>query len=317
MFCVDVLLPFHAKIGSIPRKIRTRAMGLWLFAGCWSRWALTCGVVPRGQVAQLGGTKAEAEALVTATLWERTADGYKFHDWPDWQESLEEVEVRRERERLKKAAWRKRRAAKLSTVDGDQLSTDNVVDMSTKTVHQKGGQVPWTLARGRGSHSHSHSQRESEFVAAAPITAKLKRGTTESGGGDFFEPAQTESETRATDLTQALLDVLREQIHVPEGKATERALRRLQGWLTLNHPRSSLEAAERLVAAFSRDEWASTNGFPIADLAKRPERYFPAPDRVAALKDAAGKALASQDVEGWRRIQAEIRTLQGDNHGTR
>ena len=53
-----------------------RALGLWVRAGSYSARLLTEGFVPTAQVARLGGSRTDAQALVTAGLWEAVSGGY-------------------------------------------------------------------------------------------------------------------------------------------------------------------------------------------------------------------------------------------------
>ncbi len=65
-------------------KVGLRAMGLWVAAGSWCADQLTDGHIPAAVLPLLGGTRADAKALVDAGLWEtRGQDGWAFHDWSD------------------------------------------------------------------------------------------------------------------------------------------------------------------------------------------------------------------------------------------
>lgn len=331
MFGVDDRLPFHRKLAIIPKRMKTRCMGLWLLSGCWAKGSLSGGFVPRGQIEILGGTKAEAEWLVTATFWECVEGGYQFHDWADWQETIEELEHKRERERVKKAAWRKRRAVQnvhSGHNGGPGLVSTGVSTIVSTTMSPACPRPVHRQSRGRARDPipSPDPDQNSDHVAAALITANLPRETAESGGGGFsdLESDQTESGPESGPLTAELLDVLRERIPVPDGMATERAVRRLEGWLTLNHPGSQARVLESLVGAFSRDEWACANGWPLADLAKRPERYLNGKALLDAKQSEAHAALVAGDLDKWRSVQAEIQAIKasviranGGGHGPR
>ncbi|MCL2453755.1 MAG: hypothetical protein FWD18_00405 [Micrococcales bacterium] len=71
------------------------AKALWVTALSWSMQQGTDGAVPPGALRALDGTKAEAERLVAAGLWERTEDGYRFHAWDRYQTSTAELEAAR------------------------------------------------------------------------------------------------------------------------------------------------------------------------------------------------------------------------------
>lgn len=79
-FRVHHSFAFHPKVLAAGNA----AIGLWVRAGAWSTRKETNGIIPVTTVAQLG-TRHQAEQLVAAGLWHRDSDGYRFHDWPDWQ----------------------------------------------------------------------------------------------------------------------------------------------------------------------------------------------------------------------------------------
>lgn len=111
-FKVDDTLHSHPKI----RQAGLPAAGLWVAAGAYSAAYNLAGFVPAHYVAGWGsqGVKA-AKALVDAGLWEVAADeGWRFHDWEDYQLSAEEIERERElarmRQRRRRDALRESRA---------------------------------------------------------------------------------------------------------------------------------------------------------------------------------------------------------------
>lgn len=103
-FKVDDKMGSHPKVLTIPRKQRPQVMGLWLLGGIWCAGQLTNGALPRYMLAELGGSPLLAETLVLVGLWEKTEDGYQYHDWADYQPTREQVENDRAaaRERMSK-----------------------------------------------------------------------------------------------------------------------------------------------------------------------------------------------------------------------
>lgn len=92
---------------SHPKVLATEpaALGLWVVAGSWSNASRTEGFVPDHVLPRLLPGSAElARALVTAGLWSRVKGGYMFHDWTDWNLSVEQIDHKR-----KQAAERQRR----------------------------------------------------------------------------------------------------------------------------------------------------------------------------------------------------------------
>jgi hypothetical protein len=92
-FKVDDQFATHPKVVSVPLA----ATGLWVRAGSWSSQHLTDGYVPRSALPLLGARASHAVALVKAGLWVEELDGWRFHDWPDYQPSAEETRRARDR----------------------------------------------------------------------------------------------------------------------------------------------------------------------------------------------------------------------------
>lgn len=102
------------------------ALALWLRAGVYCAKHLTDGVITPTQMQRACyGTEDAAGELVLSGLWDKTPEGYEFHDWRDYQPTREKVEQQREswRERQSKS---RRDVTRDSTRDsqGDSLSPD-------------------------------------------------------------------------------------------------------------------------------------------------------------------------------------------------
>ncbi|WP_375483278.1 hypothetical protein [uncultured Jatrophihabitans sp.] len=124
MFRVDDGFYDSLKVKSIPRgAARKGAIALWTFAGSWSDKHSQDGLIPAGQVEELGGTRKEADWLLTSELWHdenhpcpRDPDDekkpcppvprgyYLFHDYGDWNDLKIDKDKRRAatRERMRK-----------------------------------------------------------------------------------------------------------------------------------------------------------------------------------------------------------------------
>lgn len=72
-------------------------MGLHSWAQSYCMDWLTDGFVPAGALPNLPRQKQALKALLDAGLFERAPNGYRIHDWHDWQYSREELEQRRKR----------------------------------------------------------------------------------------------------------------------------------------------------------------------------------------------------------------------------
>ena len=70
----------HPKVIGLPLA----ASGLWVRALSWS-CAQRLDLVPETFVRMVGGTTEDAAALVDAGLWIATDDGYRIHNWTEYQ----------------------------------------------------------------------------------------------------------------------------------------------------------------------------------------------------------------------------------------
>lgn len=109
-FRVDDSLALHPKV----LAAGNRAMGLWVRAGSWCAQQLTDGLVPRPLLTTLGGTPADARALVEAGLWVVDGTGWRFHDWETYQPSRSDVESKRADARERMRSVRERRSREQS-----------------------------------------------------------------------------------------------------------------------------------------------------------------------------------------------------------
>jgi hypothetical protein len=98
-FKVDDGFPSHPKVLAIPKAKRARVLGVWLMCGTWSARHLTDGFIPATVLAELGGTRADAQLLVDAKshpggpgLWTAVDGGWQFHDWSPIQPTRAEIE---------------------------------------------------------------------------------------------------------------------------------------------------------------------------------------------------------------------------------
>lgn len=103
-FRVDDNLPLHPKVV----EAGNAAMGLWVRAGAWSAANLTDGFVPT-RVALRLGSRSLCQKLVDAGLFEKTKNGWNFHDWCEKNFTKNQVEANREQTRQRVANHRKRR----------------------------------------------------------------------------------------------------------------------------------------------------------------------------------------------------------------
>jgi hypothetical protein len=102
---IDDGLYDHPKLDDLGRY-RLACIGLWTLSISWSNRFLTDGHIPADRLKRLGGTLALADRLVMAGLWDKVADGYRIHDFLEFNSSRQEVEdvrtAARERMRRKR-----------------------------------------------------------------------------------------------------------------------------------------------------------------------------------------------------------------------
>ena len=127
-FKVDDSFYDHPKVFDAPDC----AVALWTRAGTWSARNLTDGFVPAGMPARLCDDPDTAvKELVRRGLWSRVKDGFRFHDWSEYQPSRESVE----RERLAAAERQRRRRAQQK----GQVKGGSVTPLSRRDTTVTGG----------------------------------------------------------------------------------------------------------------------------------------------------------------------------------
>ena len=84
----------HPKLDDLGRH-RLPCVGLYVLALSYSNRHLTDGFIPSGMVRKLGGTRVLAEHLVRVGLWDLVIDGYRIHDFLDYNDSSAAVRRRR------------------------------------------------------------------------------------------------------------------------------------------------------------------------------------------------------------------------------
>lgn len=100
------------------------AFGVYCRCGAWSARNSQDGFVP-AEVALGMGSPELAQRLVDAGLWEAVDGGFRAVHFLERNESAEQKRNRLEKEAKRKAAWRAKQKAKLSTPDktGDRRRT--------------------------------------------------------------------------------------------------------------------------------------------------------------------------------------------------
>lgn len=130
-FKVDDRFVNHPKWMALDDDDKLACIGLWTALGAWSAGYLTDGRVPDRVVAGWRDGIRLAALLVDAGLLSRTANGYQFHDWRDWQPTKAEVLAERERWRVNQEKSRRKRG---TVTDDTPVSLRGVTGESTGPV---------------------------------------------------------------------------------------------------------------------------------------------------------------------------------------
>ena len=105
-FKVDDSFFDHPKVLAIPERTRDRVLMKWWRAGCWSAKHLTDGVIEAHIARQLRISHATCAQLVAVGLWEVCENGWKFHDWDDYQPTRDQVMAKRAATKERVSKWR-------------------------------------------------------------------------------------------------------------------------------------------------------------------------------------------------------------------
>ncbi len=102
-------VPFGAK----HYPLSDGAFRLWVAGLCWSKENLTDGFIPEVMIPVLhrDGATLAAELLTSfvpgkCPLWEPVSGGFQMHDYDDWQDMKDDIQVRRTRWKELKARQR-------------------------------------------------------------------------------------------------------------------------------------------------------------------------------------------------------------------
>lgn len=82
------------------------ARALWVTAGSWAGKQEDCGKVPRHVLAFLGGRPRDATELVANGLWEVDEEGWRFHDWFEYQPTPDQIQAKRDAAAERQRRWR-------------------------------------------------------------------------------------------------------------------------------------------------------------------------------------------------------------------
>jgi len=98
---VDAQMMNHPKIARLRQRRADRLIVTHLAAMMWSGHHGTGGHVPEYALPMVQATRKDANALVEAGLWDPDleGDGWRIHDWDDYNPSRQAIESMRARQR--------------------------------------------------------------------------------------------------------------------------------------------------------------------------------------------------------------------------
>jgi len=137
------------QIAHHPKILKCSSSACWVYVTCisYAQRMLTDGHLTRASVPLLSHVRRPQKCiaeLVAAGLLEKTRDGYKIHDYLDFNESAESVKLRRERDRRRKASER-----------------------NPQGVHAESNRSPQGPSRARASHPIPSSKEQKISAVAA------------------------------------------------------------------------------------------------------------------------------------------------------
>ncbi|MFC0673534.1 hypothetical protein [Brachybacterium hainanense] len=189
-FKADDQLPFHPKVLAAGNA----AMGLWIRAGTWSSSQLTDGFIPSA-IANAMANECDADALVDAGLWDRVeGQGYRFHDWSDFQPSAEQEREKREK---RKRAGQKGAAARWGS-NPDSKSHSKPHDTTDDASHGKADGKTMPRSRPRSHVSPTETRPDVEQVCE--LLADLCQQTASNGRRPTITKAWRDEARRLIDL---------------------------------------------------------------------------------------------------------------------
>lgn len=140
---LDDSMPEHPKM----EALSDRAFRLHVSALCYCNRLLTDGEIPASTAHRMvGNGKRYAAELVAAGIWDAVDDGFKIHDYEDYQPSRETVLRERAKTAERVSRWRARNAV-TNTVSNGHVTPSPVPDPVPAQNSPKEGQSIASLVR--------------------------------------------------------------------------------------------------------------------------------------------------------------------------
>jgi len=263
-FRIDDGFPEHPKLEVLESQPRLymAAITVWTVMGADCARRLTDGFVSLTRLEKvlhrLGkDAKQGAQALVTCGLWEHDGDGWRYHDWADYQPKKTDVDAARRHKAARQKRWRDAHVD-ASTRPSVDASRDGTVEGAHARVSRPSPSQPVPTVRERArAPAVLDRQAESERVVRQEFAQR-------------FEAAEGSLWTRAGDPSVAVL----------------------AAWLC-SLPGEVDANLARTLDTFFDDPWCRSQHFPIAHLARDAHKYFEPREAPSQVKNGPQHELAA------------------------
>lgn len=299
-FRVDDSFSDHPKVVFLLEKRGgLRAIGLWTLAGSWTAKQERDGYVPSMMIRRLGATLSEAEALVAVGLWETVEGGYLFQGWEERNPLKTTLEDRRNGTKERVRAHRERERNALQAA-----------------LPKKCNALP--------KRDDTHS-----LPRPFPDPSQTLPGEDQNAGAGGDSPDETKTEPPATapdsrfaEMKTAIRKEFAVRFERAEGslwtQAGDPGVDLFVAWaLSMPEP---MPAAQRAMGTFFADPYCRERHYPVAHLAKYPQRYHEprqgpeggrdAPETVQSLLTAAKAAVLRGDFDAADKFTARRLELE-------
>lgn len=287
-FKVDDRLWSHPKWMMLPIE----AKALWVSAGSYCAMHETDGEISCQTLAIVLPNSRQtraANALVEAGLWERTKDGYKFHNWNEYQPTRADIVAKREREKERKRRYRKGSKGRYTTAGG--TGSEDVPELSRRdTLGTDAG-----TTGGTTGGSPSSPTRPDPTIYIPPIVPLPGDGVPEPATGAALavvHDTTTDSNDGEDYPTWEKLPTRGKSRHYPADF--------LEWHQAYPHEREAHDKKAQYRA------WrAATRRDTVANILDGTRRYAADPNRVPTYTPAAARWLRK---DGWRESALPSRT---------
>lgn len=294
------------EVKSIPKRIRTAAVGVWSLAGNYSASKLQDGYVDAETLKNLGCSDVIRAALMSTRghdgkpdpLWIDAGDGgILFAKWDKWQRSRAEVAAYRDAEAGRKREARKRAKANSYALANEQLS--NSYDVATPQLNGSDG-----------------------IAIADESTGPAETAKRPGGRPTDAVPPKTETETETYTYGSVSHSSLRELDEQPEQRGQERgrsdpvdvSASRLVATLIPSNTPAAVKTSLRLAAS----QLIRGDGLSAEVVAESLRRWQARPDAgpgllahiASGVQREATAPAGSSKLRDWAQLAREVRAAE-------